>query len=226
MIDVLVPVLGRPQNAQPLYDSWDTHSPDTATLTFIVSPDDQEQIEACLDTGADVLEMDFSSRSGDYAAKINEGFGATSLPWVLNASDDITFTEGWWQEAFRYVTDDISVVATNDRANSHVKRGRFGTHCLIRRSYIDQYGGTFDNQPGVVLYEGYDHNYVDRELCEVAKSRGVYAWARESVIRHRHPLFRTAEWDDTYRKGHARIREDHALFEERLRSFNRHTAVI
>lgn len=229
MIDVLVPVLGRPQNAQPLADSFRAHAPDGATVTFICTATDREQINAAFSTRAWVTIISGPPGPGDYARKTNAGFNYTITTrnlYVLNGSDDITFTAGWWQNAMRVMDEGFDVVATNDRANASVKRGKFGTHCLIRRSYIDEIGGTFDGEPGVVLYEGYDHNYVDRELCAAAQWYGRYAYAKDSVITHRHPLWRTAEWDDTYRKGHAKIREDHALFEERLRAFTQTPAVI
>jgi hypothetical protein len=73
-------------------------------------------------------------------------------------------------------------------------------------------GATADGVPGLLLHEGYDHNYVDRELCSVAQHRHVYAFARRSVIRHRHPLFNTARWDATYRKSVANFQADRALY--------------
>jgi hypothetical protein len=93
-----------------------------------------------------------------------------------------------------------------------VMRGEFGTHCLISRAYIDEHGGTFDSIPGVVLHEGYDHNFVDRELCDVARSRRAFAYAGTSIVRHRHPLWKTAAWDPTYRKALARFSEDQRLY--------------
>lgn len=227
MIDVLVPVLGRPQNVKSLSESFHRNTPHGPNLIFLCTPGDEDQITtAVFETDDWVVVMDWTAGPGDYARKINCGFNFTDNPYVLNASDDIEFTAGWAEAALRNMTGHISVVATNDRANASVKRGRFGTHCLIRRSYIDERGGTFDNIPGVVMWEGYDHNYVDRELCAVAQARGVYAYAADSVITHRHPLWKTAEWDDTYRKGHARIREDHALFVERQRAWKQPTTVI
>lgn len=226
VIDILIPVLGRPHNAAPLVQNIREVTTVEHRIMFMCSSGDHAQIQACeAVTKDDVSVVAFAAGRGDYARKINLAFEWSDSEWVLNASDDITFTDGWWKP-LRNIPDHISVVATNDRANASVKRGRFGTHCLIRRSYIDQLGGTFDNQPGVVMFEGYDHNYVDRELCAAAQTRGVYHYAPDAVITHRHPLWKTAEWDDTYRKGHARIREDAALYEQRLRAFTQPTTVI
>jgi hypothetical protein len=216
MIDVLVPCLSRPHNAQILTDYFYNNSPVGSALLFLCSPGDDAQIEACRATGESVEVVEWPAGPGDYARKINHGYELTKRPYLLNGSDDIEFTPGWAEEALRNMRPGVCVVATNDMANASVRRGLFGTHCLIRRSYVDEQGGTFDEQPGVVLWEGYDHNYVDRELCELAKGRGCYAFAKRSVIRHRHPLWRKAEWDDTYRKALSRIRDDQRLFEERM----------
>jgi hypothetical protein len=127
-------------------------------------------------------------------------------------SDDIDFHPAWDTNALRRMKGQIGVVATNDMANRQVIRGEFGTHCLISRDYINRFGGTGDREPGVVLYEGYDHNYVDRELCDVARRRRRYAFAHNAVVKHRHPHWRTAKWDDTYMKGTARFKEDQLLY--------------
>ena len=75
-------------------------------------------------------------------------------------ADDIEFHPRWADIAVRMMRGRVGVVATNDKANRQVMRGEFGTHCLISRAYIDEHGGTFDGTPGVVLHEGYDHNFV------------------------------------------------------------------
>lgn len=217
MIDILVPVLGRPQNAAPLVESIRAHTTVPYTILFLCSWRDLDEMIACHDTGADVTEMLFDAGPGDYAMKINAGFMGTTSEFIFNAADDIEFTDGWAEAALAKMTDGIGVVATNDKANRQVMRGEFGTHCLIRRTYIEAYGGTGDNQPGVVMYEGYDHNYVDVELCAVAKARGAYAFAKDSIVRHRHPLWRTAEWDATYKRGMAGARADHKLHLERMK---------
>lgn len=214
MIDVVVPVLARPENAQPLVDSLAASGAD-ARVVFVCTGGDKAQIRACEDTGAETMVVKFACGPGDYARKINHGFAHTDSDFILNGADDIVFTPRWADTAVRMMKGRVGVVATNDKANRQVMRGEFGTHCLISREYIDTYGGTFAQEPGVVLYEGYDHNFVDRELCDAAKSRRAFAFARQSVVRHRHPLWRTAEWDSTYRKALAEFTADQRLFGER-----------
>jgi hypothetical protein len=211
MIDVLVPVLARPANAQPLVDSLAASGAD-AKITFVCTVNDDDQIYACEATGANVLIFGWIAGPGDFARKINYGFAHTESEFVFMGADDITFAPGWDAHALRMMRGRTGVVATNDKANRQVMRGEFGTHCLISRAYIDEHGGTFDSIPGVVLHEGYDHNFVDRELCDVARSRRAFAYAGTSIVRHRHPLWKTAAWDPTYRKALARFSEDQRLY--------------
>jgi len=216
MIEVLVPVLSRPANAKPLADSLAASGAD-ATLTFLCTGGDRPQIAACEATGADVLVVGWAAGPGDFARKINWGFAHTESDYIFMGADDIEFAPRWADIAVRMMRGKIGVVATNDKANRQVMRGEFGTHCLISRDYIDTHGGTFDGTPGVVLHEGYDHNFVDRELCEAAKRRRAFAFAPQSVVYHHHPLWRTAKWDPTYRKALSRFRDDQTLFLERSR---------
>jgi len=220
MIDVLVPVLGRPENAKPLFDSLSASGAD-AKLTFVCTGGDKPQIRACEETGVNVIVVKWPAGHGDFARKINEGFRQTDGDYLFMGADDIEFAAKWDTIALNMMRGRVRVVATNDKANRQVMRGEFGTHCLISRDYINTQGGTYSQEPGVVLYEGYDHNFVDRELCDVAKSRRAFAFANRSIVRHRHPLWRTAEWGPTYRKALAEFSADQRLFAERSRAWKR-----
>lgn len=221
MIDVIVPVLARPQNADLIYTSFAANTPPEAAMTFVCTAGDDKQIKACRATGAHVLIHAEPPGPGNYAKKINHGFNNTEREFVFMGADDIEFTEGWAETAIRLMRGRIGVVATNDMANREVMRGEYGTHNLILRSYIMDEGGTVDNEPGVVLWEGYDHQFVDRELCDVARSRRRYTFAKRSIVRHKHPVWRTAPWDTTYRKALAHSREDRDLYMSRSPLFNK-----
>jgi hypothetical protein len=127
-------------------------------------------------------------------------------------ADDVRFEPRWDTNALKVAGTHYDVIGTNDLANAQVQRGMFGTHCLIRRRYITDVGGDGEGTPGTVLHEGYDHNFVDRELCHVAQARGRFAFSRHSRVRHYHPLWKTATQDSTYRKSLARFRQDQMLF--------------
>ena len=212
MLDILIPVLGRPQNAQPLVDSIEHATTVPHTITFLCSPGDHAQIEACDETSARVLTMTVPRRPGDFARKINTGFLYGQNEWVFMGADDLRFEPNWDTIALAAAGDRYHVVGTNDLANASVKRGLFGTHCLIRRRYITEQGGSADNEPALALHEGYDHNFVDRELCHLAQHRQCFVFARHSRVKHRHPLWRTAPSDPTYVTALAKFRDDQRLF--------------
>ena len=220
MIDILIPVLGRPQNAGPLVENIRATTTNVFSILFLCSPGDNEQIAACRELPVGVAVMDFPPKRGDFAKKINHGFQATSSEWIFMGADDIRFDPMWDVNALKAAGNKFSVVSTNDMANAQVRRGMFGTHCLIRRRYVTELGGTGDIAPGVVLHEGYDHNFVDRELSHVAQNRHRFVFARHSIVRHRHPLWKTAPDDDTYRKSLRKFREDQQLFLERAHLWN------
>ena len=74
------------------------------------------------------------------------------------------------------------------------------THSLIRRTYIDDPGGWLDG-PGIVLHEGYSHNFVDEELCGLARKRRVFRFAKNSIVEHLHPHWGKAEMDKNISSG-------------------------
>lgn len=161
--------------------------------------------------------MIMSRRAGpsDYPIKMNAAYRDTEGEWMLMGSDDIEFSDDWDTHALAVAEEtQAGVIATNDMANAQVKRGRFGTHSLVSRSYVDELGGSADG-PGVLIHEGYDHNFCDRELCHLAQSRGLYVFAPRSHIYHQHPHWRTAPNDPTYEKGISNFAQDQKLFFER-----------
>lgn len=223
MIDILVPVLGRPQRAQPLVDNIEATTTVEHRIVFLCSHRDESgQIEACDATGNLCFIVD-GPDPGDYARKINFGVGTSANPFLFAAADDLEFTAGWdhaiLAEAER---TGAGMVGCDDDANPMVKKGRHSTHSLFRRDYIDRVGGTFFDGPGIVYHEGYDHQCVDNEAVKAAQDRGEWAFARRAVVRHHHPLYsRTVRMDATYERGLRRGREDIALYQDRLRRWTR-----
>ena len=222
-IAILVPVLGRPDRAQPLVNSIRRSSLEARRIVFICSPHDRRQIRACNATDADdVLIADWDAGPGDFARKMNFGFWQTKELFVLAAADDLTFELGW-DTAALLVADETGagVIGTWDGANPKVKVGKHATHPLVRRSYAESPTCTYD-QSAPIYHEGYDHQCVDNELVEAAMIRGQWAFSRDSHVLHHHPIFdRRVAMDDTYRKGLARGQDDRALFMRRSREFRR-----
>lgn len=239
-VAVLIPVLARPQRAQAIVDSVRAASSTRTFPVFICSPGDDAQIAACHATGADLILAPFEPGPGDYARKINLAARAVDAEWYFTGADDLEFTTGWdalcvdhahrrWEPAPAGLTGlhgiwqpqpVALVVGTNDDCNVLTADGRHSTHSLVHHSWLGL--GTVDVS-GLILHEGYDHQFVDTELVATAKARGVYAHA-DVIVRHHHPLRRRAAMDDTYRKGQRAGVADARLFRQRRPLWDRRPA--
>ncbi len=216
MISVIVPCLGRPQNAQPLADSLAANTTRSYRLVFVCSPGDDAQTSACLRTGQNVIITDWKPGHADFAKKVNLAYRETDTPWLFQAADDVRFEPGWDRALLEcHDRTGALVIGTQDGGNPEVKRGRHSTHTLIARSYIDDPGASMDG-PGSVFSEAYGHQYCDLELVEVAKRRKVWAFCDEARVIHEHPFWnREVPKDDTYRKGMEASRLDRTIYARR-----------
>ena len=210
-VAVIVPVLRRPDNAQPFMTSLRA-STGLATVYAIADHDDPETAEAWAAAGAEVIVGDAVT----FAKKVNLGYAKTSEPWLFLVGDDVKFHSGWLDHA-QHVAEvlEAHVVGTNDLGNPRVMAGEHATHLLVRRSYVDEVGGGWDG-PGVVAHEGYRHWFCDDELVTAAKQRGVWQMALGSVVEHLHPAWGKAETDEVYQIGFDAAEADKSLFAERL----------
>lgn len=208
---VLVPVMRRPQNAEPFMRTLRA-STGLAAVYAIADPDDVDTQTAWKEAGAQVLICD---RGPSFAQKINYGYEHTAEPWLFVCGDDVAFRPGWLDHAqHTAAVSGGSVIGTNDLGNPRVLASEHATHLLIRRSYVDELGASWDG-PGVVAHEGYRHWYVDDELVTAAKQRGVWAMALGSVVEHLHPKWGKATNDDVYAKGQRSADKDGRLFKKR-----------
>jgi hypothetical protein len=206
---VIVPVLRRPQNAEPFMESVHTTS-QWATVYAVASDDDVETIAAWKKAGAIVVTIPGVT----FAEKMNAGFRATGEPWLLMVGDDVKFHPHWLDYAQQVARDGYDVIGTNDLGNPRVVAGEHATHLLIRRSYVERQGASWDG-PGVVCHEGYRHWFVDDEIVSVAKQRGVWAMAPNAIVEHLHPAWGKGETDEVYTLGQSFAAADGALFENR-----------
>lgn len=221
-VAVIVPVLGRPQNAEPFMASLRA-STGLATVYAVADLEDRETADAWNAAGATVLNAVGGEGPGTFARKANIGFRESQQPWLFLTGDDVRFRAGWLDHAQAVAGDRAHVVGTNDLGNPRVMAGEHACHMLIRRSYVEELGASWDG-PGVVAHEGYRHWFVDDEIVIASKQRGVWAMALGSVVEHMHPLWRKGEMDETYRLGQESAKRDQRLFEARCEANLRRTA--
>jgi hypothetical protein len=208
-VDVIVPVLHRPQNVKPLLESLRA-STGLATAWFVCEPDDLIEWAEVDKYGGKRL-----VHPGTFAEKVNYAYTQTSAPWMVLVGDDVVFRPGWLDHAQHIARiHDGDVIGTNDLGNLRVMRGEHATHMMIRRSYIDEVGASWDG-PGVVCHE-YGHCFVDDEIVAAAKQRGRFQAALGSIIEHNHPYWNKAARDEIYEKGESHLKTDQAEFQRRL----------
>ena len=214
-VAVLVPVLGRPSHASPFMASLRA-STGMATCYALVDDHEPDTAIAWKEAGAQlVMNRPPLDRPGTFAEKVNLGYRQTREPWLLLVGSDVRFHPGWLDHAQAVAGDRYHVVGTNDLGNPRVMAGDHATHLLVRRSYVDEVGASWDG-PGVVAHEGYRHWWVDDEVVTAAKQRRVWAMALGSRVEHLHPAWGKGQMDAVYELGASFVAQDRKLFEERL----------
>jgi glycosyltransferase involved in cell wall biosynthesis len=212
-IAVIVPVYKRPHRVQPLLESFHASRPN-AHLLFVASPEDKEERAAL--KGIPHLVMEQRRRCGDWAAKVNLGYRSTTEPWIVACGDDVNFHPRWDRRILLcHTKTGARVIGTSDMNPRADEAGIYSPHPAIHRSYADELG-TVDQQ-GLIMHEGYDHNYPDRELAATAIHRGEWAFCRRAVLEHLHPAFSKTKPDATYRLGMRQFGRDGRLFRQRSR---------
>lgn len=223
---LLVPVLGRPDRpaefVASVAASYSGRLFSLETL-FLVSPGDEAQEAACRLEAAASPEtvaahvVGWQADVGDYARKINEGWRIAlgdSYAFVFLGADDLDFHPGWIEQAVSVQLDTgACVVGINDLGAPGTARGTAATHSLVSVDYTC--GLIDDPDQGKILYEGYDHSFVDNEFVGTAMSRGVFGHAPFSHVEHLHPIHRKSEVDATYEKGQRAFAQDRDLHNAR-----------
>jgi hypothetical protein len=214
-IAVLIPTLRRPLRVEPILASLEQARGRVAYRPlFIVSESDIYTRSVVEAAGADPVVAGWEPGRADYQRKVNLGLRESSEPWLFVGADDVRFEPGWADSALECAAaTGAAVVGTNDLHHPGVLAGEFATHWFVNRAYAERFG-TVD-EPGKILHEGYWHNFPDNECSETAKARGAWAFCRESVVEHLHPVWGFGEMDASYTATQAHFHEDAALYRQR-----------
>jgi hypothetical protein len=216
-VAVVVPVLGRPEHAERFMDSLRaTTDMGLATVYAVLGGEDTAEAYQAVEAawrraGAEVI----GTTAISFAEKVNIAHKKTSQPWLFLVGSDVRFHPGWLDHAQAAITDAVHVLGTNDLANPRVTSGQHATHLLVRRSYVDEVGASWDG-PGVVAHEGFRHWFCDDEIVTAAKQRGTWAPCLTSKVEHLHPAWGKAPMDEVYELGAKYVDQDKRLFEQRL----------
>lgn len=231
-VTIVVPVLGRPQNAAPFMASL------RASITCGDRPDvivvvnyqtDVETEDAWIAAGASVLHC--AVEPGSFGQKANLAAGFIDNGWMFLCGDDVAFHPGWLEAALTDVPDEVCVIGVSEIPDDAVlDRGRIGpayeatlrsaehtNHMFFRMSYIREKGASWDG-PGTVAGP-YRHWFTNNEMSTKARQDGVWLARPESVVEHLHPYFGKGEMDATYELGEKHAAKDSLLWNQRLNKY-------
>jgi glycosyltransferase involved in cell wall biosynthesis len=207
MIAVVIPTLGRPHKVAEIVRNLKETAPE-ATPYFVIESDDTATSEAIEQANAQKI---VNSRSKSYAGAVNTALLETSEPYLFVSADDFYYHEGWLEPLLQQAKF-FGLCASNDLHNQDVQNGTLATCFLITREYAQN---ACIDEPGVMLHEGYTHNFVDAEVSETAISREQFVYCPDSRVEHLHYLWGLSAKDETYAKTVLYHSQDEALFNNR-----------
>lgn len=217
-IAVLVPVVSRGHHAEPFMDSIRLSGASGTDWQVYPICDEGDPAAAIWATHAGrsrIMVSRFNRSPGSFAEKVNYGYRHTSEPWIYVVGSDVRFHPWWFRVALSVAErSGCDVVGTNDLVFKRVSSGVHAHHMLIRRSYVDRWGASWDG-PGIVCHEGYKHWYVDDEIVAVACERYTFVVALGSVVEHMHPFAGKAAMDEVYALGQSFEEVDGNTFTKR-----------
>jgi glycosyltransferase involved in cell wall biosynthesis len=222
-LDVVVPVLWRPDRIRRVAEAIGRSTVTPHRLTFLADEDDDATLEELQAAGLPHLVAPPVPRWGraTYGSKVNLAYRELSAPFLAVLADDVEPANAWDRHALEVFDrhPDAGVVGTNDLHNLRSIVGVTATHPVIRRSYVEEHDGATVDGTGPVMSEEYRHNYVDGELVYVARSRGAFRAAPRAILRHVH--YQNGAPDDaTYRVAREHLKADRATQSRRIASFD------
>lgn len=218
-VTVCIPILWRPHRISVMLAAFD--DPRTPVL-FLPDETDRDSVRELDALGAAYAFAPPAPAFGvpTFASKINHAYRITSTPFLLYVGDDVSPEAGWWDAALRALRNEgVGVLATDDGRRGPVRRQALAVHGVVRRAYVERFGSASLPDAGPVFFEGYRHWQCDAELSYVARARGAFAYARDSVVRHLAP--RSGELDATYALGRSFAVRDMRLRDARCRGWPR-----
>jgi hypothetical protein len=200
---ILCPTLNRAETLPGLVENIHKNTETPHTIYFVMEAHDRDSFNAV--KGLDCWAV--QGRFGSCAAAYNAGFEFSTEPFCFLANDDLEFPAGWELPALSMI-EDYPIVGVNEGHN------RMTCFSMVRRDFIEAESGVFDN-PGILVHP-YKSQYVDTELAEYAKHRGVWGEALEGGVIHRHHDFGDADPNHpNYLKARETLDEDRRTYEAR-----------
>jgi glycosyltransferase involved in cell wall biosynthesis len=200
---IICPTLNRADKLPDLVRQVHANTETPHTLYFVMESHDRDSFNAVKGLDCELV----VGRFGSCAAAYNAGFDYATEPYNFLANDDLEFPEGWELPALALM-DEWPIVGVNEGHN------RMTCFSMVRRDFILEQSGVYDKR--ATLVHPYKSQYVDTELAEYAKHRGVWAEAHEGGVIHRHHDFGEADPNHpNYVKARSTLDEDRNTYDRR-----------
>jgi GT2 family glycosyltransferase len=215
-VQVVIPTYRRPERLKVALRSLHATAPRAEAL-IVVHHTDRETLSAIptMPIPHALWTVDYGDESSGVSAT-NLGMSQTSASHVVIAQDDVIFHPGWLDIALQFADGYVNVIGLNDLFPGR-DTAQHSVCWVINGAYVREYGlaGEKSSEPGSIFHSGYRKNYADNELCDVAKARGVWAYAKGAVVEHLHPAVGKAGHDHTLDHLEKFAEQDRALYTER-----------
>lgn len=204
-VQIVIPTYRRPNALRSTFEQLKDLK--NTELLFVAHQADLRS-QSILDSLGAPYVIDTQPPSGVNAT--NRGYWAVSSEWFVIGQDDFKWHEGWLDAALEY-TDKAKVIGLND---GFAGRDEHSVSWLINKSYVEQ-NSLSPGFPNVIFFPHYKKNFSDDELNNVAKFRGVWAYAPNSLTEHLHPSFGKGESDATYEVPDKYFQDDFEIYVSR-----------
>jgi len=123
--------------------------------------------------------------------------------WVMFLGDDTIPEPGMLDEAAMVAgTIPGGMVGLNDQIHDG---NLLSTHWMCHKDILKLTGGEF-------FHTGYNHQFCDKELLDIAKENNLFVWAENAKLTHDHPHVRGGKDDEYYQRAYKVESVKHDLF--------------
>lgn len=191
-IALLVPTLGRPQNAERLIDAWNATTEGRSDLWFLVDDDDPcrgDYLDVCRHSGAQVeigrpaRLVSWTNRAAldrMHRYEVFASWGDDHVPLdrfetpIMDAVDD---------------AGGVAIIGTNDLVHGPA----IPTACCVTSNIVRALGW--------MALPTLEHLACDLAWKALAVAAGCWRYLPDVRVEHRHPIVGKADWDPTYSVG-------------------------
>jgi hypothetical protein len=185
---VIVPSLGRPQNAKEFLSHWRKTTSGLSDLLFVLEDNDPT-----MDADPDSPHTEYLV--GNYRS-LGKAFNAAfekneSYDYYAALNDDHWIKTPQWEEASIDALEDGGIAYGNDLI--HGKE-------LATAPILD---GDLVRALGYIAPPGIAHLYIDNAWMDIGRGIGQLHYMPEVIFEHMHPSVGKSDWDDSYHSANS-----------------------